>query len=137
MALVSLINISNNPTTGLKRNLDIIGLNIGSTRIDMTVVIYSLDSNSNRLNTLSIPAVNFVDSATDDTLIDPATGVYVISNGSGGYNYLGGPSNGQPFTGTPIGEYDFLIALLNTSVNISTLMTSYIALNDSLGYYNI
>ena len=36
-----------------------------------------------------------------------------------------------------MGEYDFFIAMLGTSVNIKALMTGVVALNDSLGYYNV
>ena len=83
--IVSNIAISNHPVTGFKRVLDIVSNNIGGDRIDMTVNIYSLDSNNNRLDTLSVPMVSLVESATNNTLIDPATGVYIISDDNGGW----------------------------------------------------
>ena len=135
--IVSNIAISNHPVTGFKRVLDIASNNIGGDRIDMTVHIYSLDSNNNRLDTLSVPMVSLVESATNSTLIDPATGVYVISDGNGGWKYEGGPNNSQAFNGTPMGEYDFFIAMLGTSVNVKNLMIGVVALNDSLGMYNV
>jgi len=135
--IVSNIVISNHPVTGFKRVLDIASNNIGGDRIDMTVNIYSLDSNNNRLDTLSVPMVPITESATNETLIDPATGVYVVSDGNGGWKYEGGANNGQAFLGTSMGEYDFFIAMLGTSVNIKALMTGVVALNDSLGYYNV
>ena len=140
MAILLTTTISNSPTTNLARSLDVVALNIGGNSINLVCNIYSLTSEQVRINTRETPMYPVQDFATDSTLVDPATGVYlnsVVTNGATTYTYDGGTNNGSAFTGTPIGEYTYLMGMLNTSVNIQTLITQYIELNDSLGFYNV
>lgn len=133
--------MSNHPDTGLKRSLDVISLNIGSSAITLSQIVYQLDASGNRLDTSSMPAMTIPSIATNNTLVDPATGLYVIQDNVGStpatYVYDGGTQNGNPFTGTPVPEYVFLIAMLNTPVNINQMITQYVLLNDLLGEYNV
>jgi hypothetical protein len=140
MATLLTTTISNSPTTGLARSLDVTALRIETAIIVMVCNVYSLTQQGSRINTRATPMYTVQDSATDVTLVDPATGIYlniIDNNGVVTYTYDGGPSNGQPFTGTPVGEYTFLIGMLNTNVNIQTLISQYVTLNDSLGFYNV
>jgi hypothetical protein len=135
-------NISNAPLTGLKRSIDVIAIIIDQHHIELRNLIYSLDINGVRITGSQATPHLDVDIADNTTLVDPANGQYVIQTGvdinkNPIYSYDGGANNGQPFVGAPVGEYTFLIGFLNQNVNIVTLISEYIQLNDSLGKYNI
>ena len=139
---ISSVTISNHPITGLARIVDVVALNITSDAIVLVQEVYQLNSSGVRITNESLAPMDIISYATNNTLVDPANGFYVESDGNGGWIYdgsIGGsaPANGTPFTGTPVPEYAFLIAMLNTPVNIQGMITQYIKLNDSLGDYNV
>lgn len=136
MAILTL-SISKSKITGLNRVLDVNSLNITSDVIQLQNIVFSLDSDGNRLNTQEISPYTVLESADNNTHVDPSTGIYVLQQEDLTWKYIAGPNKDQLFTGSPMGEYDFLIALFNQNVNIENLVRQYIQLNDSIGKYDV
>ncbi len=135
MAILT-VSISDSKITGLKRNLDVTGLNITDS-IMLNSTVWSLKTDGSRINTKEISPYNVTEIADNNTHVDPATGIYVEQQEDATWKYTAGPNKDQTFSGIPVGEYDFLIALFGQSVNIENLVRQYIQLNDSIGKYDV